>query len=125
MPYFNYLCIFDTGIHLNWFKTYLYLNLQKFIILGEIKYDDKLTDEDGVYIQAALLFTSVSGQRRLRVINLALNCGTSMADMYRNCKYDSFHQLSAMKCLEEVLGQIWPVKLIEFLFVFRWIGYNR
>ena len=53
---------------------------------GEIKYDDKLTEEDGVYVQAALLFTSVSGQRRLRVINLALNCGSSMADMYRNCK---------------------------------------
>merc|ERR1712088_238850 len=55
-------------------------------IACEIKYDDKLTEEDGVYVQAALLFTSVSGQRRLRVINLALNCGSSMADMYRNCK---------------------------------------
>ena len=54
--------------------------------LGEIKYDDKLTEEDGVYIQAAILFTSCSGQRRLRVINLALNTGSSMAEMYRNCK---------------------------------------
>ena len=54
--------------------------------LGEIKYDDKLTEEDGVYIQAAILFTSCSGQRRLRVINLALNTGPSMAEMYRNCK---------------------------------------
>ena len=54
---------------------------------GEIKYDDKLTEEDGVYIQAAILFTSCSGQRRLRVINLGLNTGSSMAEMYRNCKY--------------------------------------
>jgi protein transport protein SEC24 len=53
---------------------------------GEVKYDDKLTEEDGVYIQAALLFTSCSGQRRLRVINLSLNTSSSMADMYRNCK---------------------------------------
>ena len=56
------------------------------LIIGEIKYDDKLTDEDGVYIQAALLFTSCAGERRLRIINLALSCGSSMADMYRNCK---------------------------------------
>ena len=52
-----------------------------------MKYDDKLTEEDGVYIQAAVLFTSCSGQRRLRVVNLALNTGSSMAEMYRNCKY--------------------------------------
>lgn len=52
----------------------------------EIKYDDKIAEEDGVYIQAAILFTSCSGQRRLRVINLALNTGSSMAEMYRNCK---------------------------------------
>ena len=57
------------------------------IILGEVKYDDKLTEEDGVYIQAAVLFTSCSGQRRLRVVNLALNTGSSMAEMYRNCKH--------------------------------------
>jgi protein transport protein SEC24 len=53
----------------------------------EIKHDDKLTEEDGVYIQAAILFTSCSGQRRLRVLNLSLNTGVSMADTYRNCKW--------------------------------------
>ena len=52
----------------------------------EIKHDDKLTEEDGVYIQVAVLFTSCSGQRRLRVLNLSLNTGVSMADMYRNCE---------------------------------------
>ena len=36
----------------------------------EIEHDDKLTDEDGAYIQAALLYTSVSGQRRLRNCDL-------------------------------------------------------
>lgn len=28
----------------------------------EIKHDDKLTDEDGVYIQVALLYTSIYGK---------------------------------------------------------------
>merc|ERR1719430_344935 len=55
----------------------------------EIKHDDKLTDEDGVYVQAALLFTSVSGQRRLRVINIALNVCNNMGDLYRNCDLDT------------------------------------
>ena len=56
-------------------------------IACEIKHDDKLTEEDGVYIQVAVLFTSCSGQRRLRILNLALNTGVSMADMYRNCEF--------------------------------------
>lgn len=60
--------------------------LFRFFVSGEIKHDDKLTEEDGVYVQAAVLFTSCSGQRRLRILNLALNCGSSMAEMYRNCK---------------------------------------
>jgi len=31
-------------------------------IAVEIKHDDKLTDEDGVYIQIALLYTSIHGK---------------------------------------------------------------
>ena len=49
----------------------------------EIKHDDKLTDEDGVYIQSALLYTSVSGQRRLRINNLSLNTCDNMGELYR------------------------------------------
>merc|ERR1719221_2344066 len=55
----------------------------------EIKHDDKLTDEDGVYIQAALLYTSVSGQRRLRICNLALNTCDNVGELYRNCDLDT------------------------------------
>ncbi|XP_032825044.1 protein transport protein Sec24C isoform X1 [Petromyzon marinus] len=55
----------------------------------EIKHDDKLNEETGAFLQCALLYTSVSGQRRLRVHNLALNCCNQMSDMYRNCETDS------------------------------------
>jgi len=55
----------------------------------EIKHDDKLTDEDGVYIQAALLYTSCSGQRRLRISNLSLNVCDNMGELYRNCDLDT------------------------------------
>lgn len=59
----------------------------------ELKHDDKLTDEDGVYVQAALLYTACSGQRRLRVLNLALSVCTQMADLYRSCELDTITNL--------------------------------
>ena len=82
------------------------------IFLGEVKYDDKLTEEDGVYVQAAILFTSCSGQRRLRVINLALNTGTSMAEMYRNCKYLPFEKFTR-KSISRKKYQFLQVNLIQ------------
>lgn len=56
----------------------------------EIKHDDKLSEQDGAFVQVAVLFTSVSGQRRLRIHNLALNCCTQLADLFRNCELDTF-----------------------------------
>ncbi|XP_061196580.1 protein transport protein Sec24C-like isoform X2 [Saccostrea echinata] len=55
----------------------------------EIKHDDKLNEADGAYIQVAVLFTSVGGQRRLRIHNLSLNCCTQMADLFRNTELDT------------------------------------
>ncbi|XP_072945945.1 protein transport protein Sec24C [Epargyreus clarus] len=55
----------------------------------EIKHDDKLTGEDGVYIQAALLYTRKCGQRRLRVLNLALAVAHQLADVYRSAELDT------------------------------------
>ncbi|XP_065218040.1 protein transport protein Sec24C [Planococcus citri] len=64
------------------------INADKSIAV-EIKHDDKLAEEDGVFIQVALLYTSCSGQRRVRLLNLALKCCTQMADLYRNCELDT------------------------------------
>jgi protein transport protein SEC24 len=55
----------------------------------EIKHDDKLTEEDGVYIQVALLFTSCGGQRRIRILNLSLETCTQMVELYRSCNLDT------------------------------------
>lgn len=54
-----------------------------------MKHDDKLTDDEGVYIQAALLYTSCSGIRRLRIINLSLKTSSQMAELYRTCDLDA------------------------------------
>lgn len=55
----------------------------------EIKHDDKLPPEENVYIQIALLYTSSGGQRRLRVMNLALKTCTQLADLFRSCDLDT------------------------------------
>lgn len=70
----------------------------------EIKHDDKLTDEEGVYIQAALLYTSCGGVRRLRIINLSLRTSSQMAELYRACDLDAvinfFSKQSVFKLIE-------------------------
>ena len=40
-------------------------------------------------LQAALLYTNIFGQRRLRIHNLALNCSSKFADLYRSCEVDT------------------------------------
>jgi len=55
----------------------------------EIKHDDKLTDDEGVYIQVALLYTSCGGIRRLRIINLSLKTSSQMVELYRACDLDA------------------------------------
>lgn len=55
----------------------------------EIKHDDKLSEGDGAFIQAAILYTSVGGSRRLRILNMSYNCCTQMADLFRNCELDT------------------------------------
>ena len=42
-----------------------------------------------VPLQCAVLYTSCSGQRRLRVHNMAVNCCSQLADLYRNCETDT------------------------------------
>ena len=55
----------------------------------EIKHDDKLADDEGVFIQAALLYTSCGGVRRLRIINLSLKTTSQMSELFRACDLDA------------------------------------
>lgn len=69
-------------------STYFLLDCDKSVAI-EIKHDDKLAPEENVYIQIALLYTSSGGQRRLRVMNLALKTCTQLADLFRSCDLDT------------------------------------
>lgn len=77
----------------------------------EIKHDDKLTDEEAVYIQTAILYTSVGGQRRLRIHNLSLNTCSQMADLYRNCELDTLMNYFSKACLRQLCDQ--PPKQVK------------
>lgn len=55
----------------------------------EVKHDDKLAEDEGVYVQVALLYTSCSGVRRLRIINLSLKTSSQMVELYRACDLDA------------------------------------
>lgn len=73
---------------MRWCKIVKNTNLLQGVAI-EIKHDDKLTEEDGVYVQVALLYTSCGGQRRLRILNLSLKTCTQMAELYRSCDLDT------------------------------------
>ncbi|XP_076459281.1 protein transport protein Sec24C-like [Babylonia areolata] len=73
-------------------------------IAVEIKHDDKLSEAEGAYVQVAVLYTSVGGQRRLRVINQAFNCCTQMADLFRSCELDTLINFFAKQAVRHTLN---------------------
>lgn len=74
-------------------------------IAVEIKYDDKLSEEEGAFVQVALLYTTCGGQRRLRLHNLALATCSQMADMYRNCDLDTIVNVLSKQAVRQLLEQ--------------------
>ncbi|XP_076981015.1 protein transport protein Sec24C isoform X2 [Tamandua tetradactyla] len=77
----------------------------------EFKHDDRLNEESGALLQCALLYTSCAGQRRLRIHNLALNCCTQLADLYRNCETDTLINYMAKFAYRGVLNS--PLKTVQ------------
>ena len=88
----------------------------------EIKHDDKLTEEDGVYIQAALLYTSVSGQRRLRILNMAFNVCNQMANLYQNCDLDTLMNFLGKQSLSKFMDS--SARQVRFMFFFDGLKCN-
>ncbi|BFZ03064.1 hypothetical protein BsWGS_06104 [Bradybaena similaris] len=70
----------------------------------EVKHDDKLSEAEGAYIQVAVLYTSVTGQRRLRCQNLALNCCNQMAELFRSCELDVLINFFAKQAIRSCLN---------------------
>ncbi|CAL8261172.1 unnamed protein product [Arctogadus glacialis] len=77
----------------------------------EFRHDDKLSEETGALMQCAVLYTSCSGQRRLRVHNMAVNCCSQLADLYRNCETDTIINFFSKYAFRSVLTS--PTKTVR------------
>uniref|UniRef100_A0A8C2L8Z4 SEC24 homolog C, COPII coat complex component n=1 Tax=Cyprinus carpio TaxID=7962 RepID=A0A8C2L8Z4_CYPCA len=77
----------------------------------EFRHDDKLSEETGALMQCAVLYTSCSGQRRLRIHNMAVNCCSQLADLYRNCETDTIINFFAKYAYRSVLSS--PTKNVR------------
>ncbi|KAL0970316.1 hypothetical protein UPYG_G00240350 [Umbra pygmaea] len=71
----------------------------------EFKHDDTLSEETGALMQCALLYTSVSGQRRLRIHNLSLNCSSQLSELYKSCETDALINFFAKSAYRAILNQ--------------------
>eukprot|EP00038_Savillea_parva_P007834 m.172841 g.172841 ORF g.172841 m.172841 type:complete len:1098 (+) comp13591_c0_seq1:68-3361(+) len=52
-------------------------------VVLECRYDDKLSEQNGASFQAALLYTTATGERLIRVHTLMLGVGNQIADVFR------------------------------------------
>uniref|UniRef100_A0A6Q2XG72 SEC24 homolog C, COPII coat complex component n=1 Tax=Esox lucius TaxID=8010 RepID=A0A6Q2XG72_ESOLU len=77
----------------------------------EFRHDDKLSEETGALMQCAVLYTSCSGQRRLRVHNMAVNCCSQLADLYRNCETDTIISFFSKYAYRSILNT--PTKTVR------------
>ncbi|KAL2079428.1 hypothetical protein ACEWY4_025172 [Coilia grayii] len=81
----------------------------------EFKHDDTLSEETGALMQCALLYTTVGGQRRLRVHNLSLNCSTQLTDIYKSAETDALINFFAKSAYRAILSQ--PLKTVRDILV--------
>uniref|UniRef100_A0A8C5IBB4 Protein transport protein Sec24D n=1 Tax=Gouania willdenowi TaxID=441366 RepID=A0A8C5IBB4_GOUWI len=81
----------------------------------EFKHDDTLSVESGALIQCALLYTTISGQRRLRIHNLSLNCSSQLSEVYRSSETDSLINFFAKSAYRAILNQ--PIKTVREILV--------
>ncbi|KAK6329415.1 hypothetical protein J4Q44_G00013930 [Coregonus suidteri] len=77
----------------------------------EFRHDDKLSEDTGALMQCAVLYTSCSGQRRLRVHNMAVNCCSQLADLYRNCETDTIINFISKYAYRNILNT--PTKTVR------------
>ncbi|KAJ6668807.1 hypothetical protein lerEdw1_012291 [Lerista edwardsae] len=81
----------------------------------EFKHDDKLNEDSGALIQCAVLYTSMSGQRRLRIHNIGLNCSSQLADVYKSSETDALINFFVKSAYKAILTQ--PLKTVHEILV--------
>ncbi|GAB4858715.1 Protein transport protein Sec24C [Ancistrocladus abbreviatus] len=78
-------------------------------IMVTLKHDDKLQDGSECAFQCALLYTTVYGQRRIRVTNLSLPCTSTLSNLFRSADLDT--QFACF--LKQAAGEIPTTPLLQ------------
>ncbi|XP_053559569.1 protein transport protein Sec24D [Bombina bombina] len=81
----------------------------------EFKHDDKLSEDSGAFIQCALLYTTIGGQRRLLIHNISLNCSSQLADIYKSCETDALINFFAKSAYRAILHH--PLKTVRDILI--------
>ncbi|XP_078131864.1 protein transport protein Sec24D isoform X1 [Sander vitreus] len=84
-------------------------------ITVEFKHDDALSEETGALMQCALLYTTINGQRRLRIHNLSLNCSLQLSELFKSCETDSLINFFSKSACRAILNQ--PLKNVREILV--------
>ncbi|XP_071721477.1 protein transport protein SEC24 C-like [Rutidosis leptorrhynchoides] len=72
-------------------------------IMVTLKHDDKLHDGTECSFQCALLYTTVYGQRRIRVSTLSLPCTTMLSNLFRSADLDTQFSCFLKQAANEIL----------------------
>jgi len=92
----------------------------------ELKHDDKLDEKSETVLQTALLYTTSSGQRRIRVFNMSLPVTAVLSNIFRSADLDSIVNFLSRTTLNEVtkmnmyqLRMNLTEKCVEILYAYR------
>lgn len=79
-------------------------------VMVTFKHDEKLQDGSEICFQCALLYTTIDGQRRIRVTTLSLPCSTVLSNVFRGADLDAqfayFLKHAAQEASTTPLGQL-------------------
>ncbi|OLY77779.1 Protein transport protein Sec24C [Smittium mucronatum] len=70
-------------------------------LAATLKHDGKLNENEDVYFQIALLYTSGDGRRLIRIHNLAIPCTTLIGNMFKYAEIDTSVNLLARMAVAE------------------------
>ncbi|BBN17285.1 protein transport protein SEC24 [Marchantia polymorpha subsp. ruderalis] len=95
-------------------------------IMVTFKHDDKFQDGSECCFQCALLYTTVTGQRRIRVITLSLSCTSVLSNLFRGADLDAqftyFLKTSAQEIPNVPLTQVrdqMTAQCVNILYTYR------
>eukprot|EP00250_Pteridium_aquilinum_P010450 c19397_g1_i1 orf=566-3775(-) len=95
-------------------------------VMVTFKHDEKLQDGSDCCFQCALLYTTIDGQRRIRVTTLSLSCTTVLSNVFRGADLDAqfayFLKHAAQEAPATPLAQLrekMTTSCVNILFTYR------